>query len=38
MAILHESDKNTALKEAVDRAIIIYELSKTEEQPQWHPV
>lgn len=38
MAILHESEKNAALKEAVDRAMIIYELVKNEDPPQWHPV
>ena len=38
MAILKESGRSPALQEAIDRVIIIYELSKTKEPVQWHPV
>jgi hypothetical protein len=40
MAILKMSERSPALQEAVDCAIIIYELSKTDgdEPLMWHPV
>ena len=40
MAILKMSERNPALQEAVDRAIVLYELSKTDgdEPLMWHPV
>jgi hypothetical protein len=40
MAILKLSERSPALQEAVDRAIILYELQKSEgdEPPMWHPV
>jgi hypothetical protein len=38
LAILRESERCPALQEAVERAIIIYELVKEEEPILWHPV
>lgn len=40
MAILKMSERSPALQEAVDRAIVLYELSKTDndEPLMWHPV
>lgn len=40
MSILKMSERSPALQEAVDRAIVLYELSKTDDdQPlMWHPV
>ena len=38
LAILRESERCPALQEAVERAIIIYELVKEEEPTLWHPV
>lgn len=40
MAILKMSERNPALQEAVDRAIVLYELSKTDgdDTLMWHPV
>lgn len=36
---IHELAKtNTALQDAIDRVIIIYELQKGEDPPGWHPV
>jgi hypothetical protein len=29
---------NPALQDAIDRVIVLYELQKGEEPPQWHPV
>jgi hypothetical protein len=36
--ILNVAETNPTLKDAVDRAIVIYELIKGEDPPQWHPV
>jgi hypothetical protein len=36
--ILQASKTNPALQEAIERVIIIYELNKKEDPPQWHPV
>jgi len=38
MDILKLAERTPALQEAIDRVIIIYELSKTEEHVSWHPV
>ena len=38
LAILQASKTNPALHEAVERAIIIYELQKNQQEPMWHPV
>jgi hypothetical protein len=40
MAILKMSERSPALQEAVDRAIVLYELSKTDDDTplMWHPV
>jgi hypothetical protein len=36
--IHHAAKTNPALQEAIERVIIIYELNKKEDPPQWHPV
>ena len=40
LAILKMSERSPALQEAIDRAIVIYELSKTDgdDTLMWHPV
>jgi hypothetical protein len=38
LAVLRASKTNPALQDAVERAIIIYELYNTTEEPMWHPV
>jgi len=40
MSILKLSERSPALQEAIDRAIVLYELQKTpdDEPPMWHPV
>ena len=38
MAILDQAKRSPALQEAIDRVIMLYELSKTEEPVAWHPV
>jgi len=38
LAILRASKTNPALQEAVERAIILYELHKRIDEPNWHPV
>ena len=38
MDILKQAERSPALQEAVDRAIMLYELQKKEDPPQWHPV
>jgi hypothetical protein len=40
LAILKMSERNPALQEAVDRAIVLYELSRTDDDEplMWHPV
>lgn len=36
---IHQAARtNPALQDAIDRVIIVYELQKGEEPPQWHPV
>jgi hypothetical protein len=36
--IHHAARTNSALQEAIDRVIIVYELTKGEDPPMWHPV
>lgn len=39
--ILKDAKTNTALQEAIDRVLIVYELSKKSDnpdEPMWHPV
>jgi len=36
--IHHAARTNSALQEAIDRVIIVYELTKGEDPPGWHPV
>jgi hypothetical protein len=40
MAILKASERSPALQEAIDRAIVIYQLSRTDDDEplMWHPV
>lgn len=40
MAILKMSERSPVLQEAIDHAIVIYELSRTDDDdpPMWHPV
>ena len=38
MEILKLAEHTPALQEAVDRVMVIYELSKTQEHVIWHPV
>jgi hypothetical protein len=36
--IHHAAKTNTALQEAIERVIVIYELQRGEDPPAWHPV
>ena len=38
MDILKQAEHSPALQEAIDRVIVLYELQKGAEPPQWHPV
>ena len=38
MDIFNTGEHSTALQEAIERVIMLYELSKTEEPVAWHPV
>jgi hypothetical protein len=38
MDILKQAEHSPALQEAIERVIVLYELQKGAEPPQWHPV